>query len=253
MNAIAAEWLKLRTIRSSHYLLGVTVLAFAVAVGVTRLMIADYDSASPARQAAFAGADVSIILMPFAQFLVAVFAALAITGEYGSGAIGSGILAVPRRGKLMAAKVVVVGLCAAVAGQVLAFGSMWASLLLVGDRPAPIAAWESASEAVWPTVSQGLVVTMVALVAIGLGTVLRSTAGTLVSITMLLFVIPSLVYFLPEPWDERIWAIMPSNLAGQLSGLGADVLSSAGAAAVIVGYVVVFVGAGWAVFSRRDA
>ncbi|MGH8880567.1 MAG: ABC transporter permease, partial [Stackebrandtia sp.] len=253
MNTIASEWLKIRTLRSSYILLALSVAAVLVAAGITALMIADYDSSSAAEQATFAPANVGTPAIPFVQLFVVVFAALTVTGEYATGAIRGSLMAVPRRGRLLAAKLVVVGGCGLLLGQAVSFACLGLTLWLAGDRPAPIAPWQSVSEAIMPTVSEGLVMTMLALVAVGLGAVIRSSAGTLVALTGLLFVLPSMVFFLPKPWDARIFGVMPTNLAAPLAGSPNATLSSLGAGVTMLVYVLGFATAGVLFLRRRDA
>ena len=59
--------------------------------------------------------------------------------------------------------------------------------------------------------------------------------------------------FLPLPWGERVISMLLPSLAGQLADLsGVGVLSSPGALAVMVAYVVVVLGAGTLLIRRRD-
>lgn len=66
--------------------------------------------------------------------------------------------------------------------------------------------------------------------------------------------VPSLSMLLPPLWDERVYAVMLPNLAGQLAGTVPDApLSPLGAAVTMLGYVVLALAAGVAVLRRRDA
>jgi ABC-2 type transport system permease protein len=95
---------------------------------------------------------------------------------------------------------------------------------------------------------------VVGLVAFGLATVLRSSAGTLVSMTAALFVLPVIAMFLPAPWNDRVSAVLLPNLPEQLAATAPDaMLSPAGAAVVLLAYVALVVCVGTVVFSRRDA
>ena len=87
---------------------------------------------------------------------------------------------------------------------------------------------------------------------------LRSTAGTITAGVAVLFVVPPVANLLPDPWGERVWAVLPGSLAGQMaSPPGAssarDGLPPAASALLLVAYVVVALGIGARVFGRRDA
>ncbi|WP_245617044.1 ABC transporter permease [Amycolatopsis taiwanensis] len=253
-DVIAAEWVKVRSIRSSYWLLAAVLLIFLGGCLVSSLMTADWDRSSPADQAAFGSADPSVVVLPFAQFCLAALGGLAITSEYGTGMIRSSLVAVPRRWLMLAGKVTVVGLVTLLAGQALAFLLLLAVALIIGDRPVPIAPWPSLADGIPSAFSSGLVLMVIALVGLGVGAIIRSVAGMLVTMAGLLFVLPVVVNFLPSPWGERVSAVMLPSLGAQLSGTASHpLLSPAGAAAVLVGYLVAALGTASIVLARRDA
>jgi ABC-2 type transport system permease protein len=136
---------------------------------------------------------------------------------------------------------------------VASFGMYAASWAAVGDRPAPIRPWESVESGLMTPVAGGIVVTVVALLALGLGAAIRSTAGTLVTVTVLIFVVPAMAALLPSPWDERVFGVSLVNLATALAGSADTVLSPVAAAIVAAAYAVIPLGAGAMVLTRRDA
>ncbi|GGP84005.1 ABC transporter permease [Saccharothrix coeruleofusca] len=253
-DVIASEWLKLRSVRSTGYLLLALLLTLLAGSAVAYLMTADWDTSPPQQRARFGSADPSVMVVPFGQFLFGVLGALAVTSEYGSGMIRTALVSVPRRRTLLLAKTAVVGGGAVVLGLVVASAAALSGELITGDRPAPIAAFDS-SAALWSAVlANAAALALLALLGLGLGFVLRSTAGTLVALCGLLFVLPVLVLMLPQPWDERLYALTPGVLAPQLTGAMADPsLTPWGAGLVMVAYAAVSLGAGAAVLLRRDA
>lgn len=226
-DVIASEWLKLRTVRSTYGLLGAAAGILLPAAGISAAMIADWDGSGADARALFASADPSVLIMPFAQFCLAALGALAITSEHATGMVRTSSVAVPDRRRLFAARAVVVALLAFVAGQLIALASMAAGHLLTGDRPAPIAAVTGPADAF----QQGLLLTASAVVGLGLGALIRSTAGTFVALAALIFVLPALAAFLP--WD--VAAYMLPNLAGLGAGPGLLAMAGYGGAALAVG------------------
>ncbi len=160
----------------------------------------------------------------------------------------------PRRLALLAGKAVVVAAGTLVVGQLVAFVSFAATWLIVGDRPPPIAPWQpgAAADGIAVTLSAGLSLVVAGLVGLGIGTAVRSTAGMLVTVTALLFVLPSVVEFLPGPWGDRLGAVSLTNLVVELAGTLPDApLSPVGALAALAGYVLLALGAGAVVLTRR--
>ncbi|MEV7522194.1 hypothetical protein [Streptomyces sp. NPDC091371] len=226
-NVIASEWLKLRTVRSTHGLLAASAGILLPAAGISAAMIADWDGSTAESQALFASADPGVLVMPFAQFCLAALGALAITSEHATGTIRASSVAVPDRGRLFRAKAAVVAAVGFLAGQLIALASMAAGHLLSGDRPAPIAAATTLADAF----QQGLLLTVSALVGLGLGAVIRSTAGTFVALAALIFVLPMLAGFLP--WDAA--AYMLPNLAALAAGPALLAMAGYGGAALAAG------------------
>lgn len=251
-DVLAGEWIKARSVRSTTAILAACAAILAVGAVLTMLMVRDWDGSPPDVRARFANADTSVVALPLAQFCLAALSALVITSEYGSGMIRTSLVAVPRRRTVFAAKALVVAAVTLVAGQAVAFAAFAAGRLIVGDRPPPLGFATSAADALPGVVGAGLSMTTVGLVALGVGAVLRSTAGSLMVIGALLFVLPTLAPLLPQPWDDRAAAAMLPSLAFEVTG-GSGAAMSPTEALVAVVYVVGALAAGAVAITRRDA
>ncbi|GII61130.1 ABC transporter permease [Sphaerisporangium krabiense] len=263
-DAAGAEWVKLRSVRSTYYVLGVALLIVALTALLSLQAVSAWDAASPELRARWRGITAEEYFLPFVQLVIGVLGVLTITSEYASGMVGAALLAVPRRGRLLAAKAVVLAAVSFAAGVVVLSGVAAAAGWVRGDRPIP--GFEASfTQQVPLLVCMGLSVTVVALVAFGLATLTRSTAGAVVAVAGLTFVLPTLALgFLPEPWNVRLARILPANLPDQLAGVAPDPdipqgpfarsggLPPLAALAVAVAYVVVTLGAAAVAFSRRD-
>ncbi|WP_247595320.1 ABC transporter permease subunit [Actinomyces procaprae] len=192
--AVHAEWVKVRTLRSTwitaFIAVGVTVL-FSTAISIAYASIPEM---------ADGAADGVIAGNQFGQIVVAVLGALIITGEYSSGQIRSSLAAVPNRWRLLVAKAIVVGALSFVIGAL--------STLLTWAVSTPFMDGHGGSLTdpeylgfVWGT---GLSFTGIALMSLGLGFLLRSTAGTITLALTLLFVIDLPLSLMALKWD---WAI----------------------------------------------
>ncbi|NYI06447.1 ABC transporter permease [Allostreptomyces psammosilenae] len=251
-DVLASEWLKIRSLQSSQAILGVVIASVLMMPALTWYNVSVWDGLPPERQAQFDGSSPVEALAMLLQITVAVFGVLTVTSEYGSGMIRTSVVAVPRRRTLLGAKAVVVAVSTTVAGQLSVFVVYFVCRWIVGDRPHEWAE-RPVAEALPHLLASGLMLTVVGLVALGLGTLLRSTAGGVGAVVALLVVVPGLANVFSEPWNERVASVMLSRLAGQLAGEeGAGVLSPLGALAVLLGYLLLVLGGALHRFARRD-
>ncbi|MEV6597755.1 ABC transporter permease [Actinoplanes sp. NPDC051346] len=252
-DAVAAEAMRIRTLRSTYAFLAGGMAATLLGMLILFLLIRSFDGATATDRANYETADPTVVVMPFVMFFVGSIGAMSITTEFTTGTIGPGLLAVPRRRVLLGAKATVVGATGILTGLFFALLSFTGATLLLGDRPAPLNPWPDWTDALPTVISSTLVVMVVSIVALGLGTVLRSTASTLVTLGGLILVAPIFAHFLPTTWQLRFGSILLPNLAPQLAGGNHPyLLPPAAAAAVLAAYLAVTLGAGALTLSRRD-
>jgi ABC-2 type transport system permease protein len=255
--ALSAEWRKLRSVRSTFWLLAVAAGGIACAALFVWYASRVFDGATAAHQTRFQAAAPEQGFLPLVQLCLAALGVLAVTGEYATGTMRSSLAVVPRRGVLFAAKAVTVTAVALLAGEVVVFGMFAVGRLIAGHRTMSFNATAVAPE-VPHLLAGGLSGAVLALLGLGLGTVLRSTAGAVVSVVALLFVLPTLVGLLPEPWHRRFGSVLPANLVDQLAprpgpGYFHGVLPPAAAAAVLAGWVLAALLPAAVLLRRRDA
>jgi len=105
---IASEFTKIRSVRSTYW----TIAAlFIVSVGIAAIAgaaIASNMHSNPANKAGMDATQASLIgFFEFGQLIIAVLGALVITSEYSTGMIRTSLTAMPRRGVVYAAKLIV--------------------------------------------------------------------------------------------------------------------------------------------------
>jgi ABC-2 type transport system permease protein len=166
--AARMEWIKLRSLRSTWWVLALTVagaVGIAVAVGVNT-----EDAAADLTNNALAGISLGLLL-------VGVLGVLAMTGEYSSGMIRATLAAVPNRPLVLAAKAGVFGAIALAAGEAAAFVAFFAGgAALPAAVPAPTLGQPGVLRAV---VLGGAGYCLIGLLGVGLGAVIRHTPAAI--------------------------------------------------------------------------
>ena len=249
----ASEWLKLRTVRSTYYCLGVVALTVVLTAALAWYAAGVWDHLSPARRAHFALSSLPDLTGWVACLVMGVLGVLTITSEYATGMIRVTLTAAPRRRELVTAKAVVIAGVALGTGQAAGFATLAAARLIIGDRPI-----HGQRTDIPMVLATGLSVMVFALIGFGLGAVLRSTAGAIVALVAVWHIVPLLLRALPAPWDGRIGSLMPGALAGELAGTGGRdsiygaMLPPLGALALMAAYIAMSVGAAAISIGRRD-
>lgn len=249
---IASEWLKIRSVRSTPFLLvGGGVILLAIAVLATAAAVSFWDDAPASVRANVepvgAGIAEGIILGPL---IFGTFGALAVTGEYATRSIRTSLVAVPQRPAFLLAKAAVVLGLGLVASLVTVFVMYGTAQVIVGDRPigAPL------DLALRDLLSWVDALTMVALLGLGIGTVLRSTAGSIVTVVGLVYVLPQVADLFADPWAGRLVSVTVIGLRSQLTGGVEDpTFTPFVAALLLAAWAVVPLVLAGAVLHRRDA
>jgi ABC-2 type transport system permease protein len=167
--ALHAEWTKLRTAPETAWLL---VTAVAATAGLSELALASTDSpGDPAR--------VSLTGVQLGQAIVAILAVLTIGGEYGTGMIRVTLAAMPSRSGVLAAKLAVLTGVVAAAGTVAVLSSVLIGRLSLRDGPVLRAAGGSV-----------LYLTLIAVLGLGVATVVRNSAAASGTVLGLLYLFP---------------------------------------------------------------
>lgn len=237
---VVAEWTKLRSLRYTWW-----TLALAMLLGVG-LAVAVAASAGAADLAAGAD-DVTLVLAAtgLAGLVLGVLGALQMSSEYASGTISVSLTAVPRRWPLLAAKAAV--LVAVVAPVSLAIS---AGALVIGD-----AIMDGGLTFSWPAVvGNTAYLTAVAVLGLGLASLVRGTAMAVTALVALVFVLPPLLPLLPWGWVGTVADHLPGAAGESLITLaGAAPLDDVTAATTLAAWALVPLVAAGVLLTRRDA
>jgi ABC-2 type transport system permease protein len=212
-----AEWTKMRSVRSTVWTL---VIFVVVCVGFTALITWLTEShwtgpRAAARDARAIADPVGFILgtgVGLGQLAICVLGVLIITGEYSTGVIRTSLLAVPRRIPVLAAKAVVFAALLIVVTEIVAFCSFFVGSAILR---AHVQVSLSGSGVIRAVVGAGLYLTVLGLLALAIGTMIRHTAGAISTVIGIVFVLPILTGLLPSSWGAHINAYLPEQ-AGTL-------------------------------------
>ncbi|WP_433324339.1 ABC transporter permease subunit [Spirillospora sp. CA-294931] len=257
-DAVAAECRKIWSIRSTYLVLSVAVAFVLVGILISLQVARLWDGASAEQRSTISVTPLPDLVAWAAALCLAVLGVLMITSEYRTGMIRTSLLAVPGRWTLLGAKAIVAGLVALAVGEVVSLSTFVATRLVIGDRP--IEGFEGTFADELPgLIVTGSVVAVYALLGLGLGALLRSTAGAIVLVVGIWHIIPIFVAMLPEPWNKHLGSFMlgglPARVVGRSneSSVFGDLLSPPAAVAMMAAYAVVpLLGAAFAI-RRRDA
>ncbi|MFJ7780786.1 ABC transporter permease [Streptomyces yangpuensis] len=241
--AVACEWTKLWSVRAAFLCLaaGLAVTAVFTFYYASIARINDH-AVQPVGNAAAASVVVT-------QFTVVVLATVAVTSEYATGTMRSSLLWMPRRHRVPAAKALVAGTVAFLAGAVFA---------VVGTVVAWTAFDGRASFDAATTVGQVLAIAvyqaLVAVLTVGVAFAARHPAGALSILVALLWALPSVLLGLGGEALAAVNDALPYGAGDHFVRVGgASPYSSASAVLIVAGWAAAAHATGLYVLRRRDA
>jgi ABC-2 type transport system permease protein len=301
--ALASEFTKLRSVRSTYWTLAaLLIVSIGIDAAITAGQAAQFNN-NPWNVAGFDATQASLgAFFEIGQLIIAVLGAMVITSEYSTGMIRTSLTAQPRRGVVYAAKAMVftgvtlvislvTSFLAFFLGQALIGHGVSASLFhtvrihansmvnCAGGQPGGIVKGGgpgggpggcahqvvtfSGIDVITPSsvlaaiIGTALFVTLVALIAFGVGALVRHTAGAIAIVIALMFIVPVLEHALPDSWHNDIMRFLP-DAANQVvsvtvGGPVQHLWSAWPQLGVTALWAVVLVGLGAYLFRKRDA
>jgi ABC-2 type transport system permease protein len=257
IDVLAAEWIKLRSVRITWWLVAGGFGGAALMCLVAFSAVAQWDRVPPQRQAESYVSWLPPVAGWIAALCVAVLGVLSVSAEYSSGLVRATFVVLPRRRRVLAAKGLLVGAVAFVVGTATAFGTEYAVDAIIGDRQIN---GQPAGNTTGALVVIGASVAMYGLLGTGLAALTRSAVASIVILVMLWFGLPIILGNVPGRWADWLGAVLPAALADQVSDAGRpgesvfeDLLAPPVALAVMAAWALVPLGvASWLV-EKRDA
>jgi ABC-2 type transport system permease protein len=251
---LLSEWTKIRSLRSTIFsLLAAIVFIVGLAVLVPMVTVSHWPPRDPREALGFDPTTRTLSGIFLAQLAIGVLGVLLITGEYATGMIRATFAAVPARLPVLWAKaavfaaVTLVLMVPTVLGAFLIGQSILTSKHLQTDLSNP--------GVLRAVIGAALFLTVVGLLGIGLGALLRNTAGGISTLFGLLFVLPIIVRFLPSSWSDPINKYLPSNAGEAITHVHPDptLLAPWTGFGLFCGYAAVVLIAAAISLRRRDA
>jgi ABC-2 type transport system permease protein len=240
--ALRSEWIKLTALRANKVILALTAIIGAVIAAVLAATNTD---------PTLTAAELFIYPLPLVAMLAAVVGILMITGEAQHGTLAVALAARPARWVIVVAKTItatVVGLTLGATGMTAGFAGAALGGVDLGSGTA------LTSRAMWALAY----IAMAALFGLGVGMIVRHTAGAITGLLMWSFVIESL--FAPA-LPEAVRHFLPFSAGYRLLDAGpnfeapvaiADLLARPQYALIFGGYAVVSLAVGTLLLYRRD-
>jgi len=258
--ALRSEFTKIRSVRSTYWALLVMIVLTA-GLGA----VASYTTTRSHQGPFFDPASWSLGGLVLSQLVIGALGALVITSEYSTGMIRTSLTALPQRGLLVAAKVAVFAAVAFVTGLISSFASFVIGQAIMSSHHTNTTL--SHPGVLRAVIGGALFLTVCGLLALGIGLLIRHTAGALTAVAGLLFVLPLLGNLLPHSWQNHVNKWLPTAAGAQIwtaahpphstspspIGTGGLMFAPWTGFAVFCGYAAIALAAGLILFRERDA
>ena len=280
---IRSEFTKLRSVRSTYWTIAAMVIVSVGFAAIAGFAIANNLHSNPANKAGMDATQASLGgFFELGQLIIAVLGALTITSEYSTGMIRTSLTAMPRRGTVYAAKLLVFSMVTLVVSVITSFIAFFVGQAAMSGSGVSASLFHSVTipanaiqngptgnvtfsgtivispgTVLTAIIGTALFVTVVALIAFGLGAIIRHTAGAITSAIGLMFIIPIIVQLLPDTWRWDIMRFFP-DAAGRVLSVtvgqqNPHLWSAWPQFGVTLIYAAVLLGVGAYLFRTRDA
>lgn len=241
---IRSEVVKIRTLRSTLWTLLITVAGMII---VTIISTNSVLHKSPDWYQGFDPTNQSLAGLLIGVLTMGVFGVMVVTGEYSSGTLRTSLSATPRRPLFLVGKAIVAGAGMLVAAEALAFTcfAVGQAILSGGGAPSAHLGQPGVARAV---IMSGVFLALFGMLGIGLGIIVRNTAGAISAYVGVTFLLPLLIHQVAgNPARYTPIQLLANSVSetvvnpGQVSPTVGLLLMIAYAAAVLVVGAVMFV------------
>jgi len=246
-DVIRSEWIKLRTVRSTVVLFGVIVL---LSISISAL-VAIFGDARPTD-----GLGPVLAGLNLSTLLFGVIGVQIVGQEYRFNTIRATFAAVPRRGRVLAAKAVVLVLATAAAATLMVLICLAVSAAILAARDGGL---DLGAPGVARTlVGSVLVCVLYALVGLGIGAILRQPIAGIVVVLVYPLVVENIIAGIvigatgADDIEESAVRFLPFIAAGSLASVDPIINPWLGGA-ILGALALALMFVGWAMVQHRDA
>jgi ABC-type transport system involved in multi-copper enzyme maturation permease subunit len=253
-DVVRSELTKFWTVRSTYATLAAAFVA-AAALGPVQcaLYASKYPNVTAHEKAKFSPVPLSLNGVQLAQLAIGVLGVLLISSEYATGLIRATLAAVPQRRVVLAAKAIIFTVTTLVVSEVACFIAFFVGQAFLSQKH--LQAHIGDPGVLRAVIGGGLYLAVLGLLALGLGTAIRYSAGAIATLLGLLFVLPGIAGALPQDWQNTINQYLPSNAGQQIFAIQIKpyTLQPWAGLGVFCIYAAVALLAGTILLQRRDA
>jgi ABC-type transport system involved in multi-copper enzyme maturation permease subunit len=250
-----SEWTKLKTLRSTWWSLAVMiVVSLGFTIAACAVYSAHFNTLSPADRTEFQQDTIGLILQPGAQFAVlavCVLGVLLMAGEYSTGMIRATMLAAPRRTSALLAKGAAFAALTFVVAELVAIPAFF-----IGSAITKAHASTSITD---PTTIRaiaafGLYMSLMGVIALSVGALLRHTAAGISVMLAMQFVIPGVLVLIPGSLGDHLSSALPSGGTVMMSSghNASNTYTPLQGLLILLGWAVVLGGAALLSIKKRD-
>jgi ABC-2 type transport system permease protein len=251
---LRSEFTKFRSVRSTYATLAAAFVGTA-ALGPVQcaLYASKYPNVSPHDKAKFSPAPLSLNGIVLAQLAIGVLGVLLISSEYTTGLIRATLAAVPQRRTVLAAKAIVFTLATLTVSEIACFIAFFAGQAFLSQKHLETHIGDPG--VLRAVIGGGLYLAVLGLLALGIGTAIRHSAGAIATLFGILFVLPGIVGALPQEWQNTISQYLPGNAGQQIFAVHIKqyTLQPWAGLGVFCIYAAIALAAGAVLITRRDA
>ena len=214
-DVVRSEWHKFHTVRSTYWSL---VAAAVVGLGLSALISLaasnHYPNTSASDRLKWDPTSISTSGFGLAQLAIGVLGVLIITSEFSSGQIQVSLAAVPKRHRVVAAKGVVYAVVAFVVVEVLVFVAFFVGQAIIHTNAPSVTLGDH--DVLRAVIGGGLYAAVLGLLALAIGTIVRSSAAGIGILVAFLYVLPAIAAALPSNLEHSVEKFWPTQAGGQL-------------------------------------
>lgn len=247
-DALASEWTKIRSVRSTMWTLGVMIVLM-LGIGVLSAVAVSASDADLGDQSVLSLGFFGVLL---GSICVITLGVLTIASEYGTGMIRTTLTACPSRTRVLTAKAIVFFL--------LVFTTTTVVTALVGALQTSIIDASSSTPGEWfhATVGTSLYVAMLGLISLAVGTLIRHSAGAItVMIGVVLLPLVLAMFMFSESLKDLQQALFEYSIPNQIGVLYDQAVADSGPAGweplwIVLGVTAVALAGAYASLNTRD-